>query len=157
MTATGPVTDPIDVYSQVTNVSGTRLGTRYELPQRRDPAKPGRSLSVAWDARFPVVPGLTVSYSYVMRFDQPGGVAGNHFHRKKQELFYPVHGEFTVVLADLESGEREQADMSGAAPFFLHVPVLVAHAVVARSAGACLLVLADAPNATGDEFGAQIC
>jgi hypothetical protein len=151
-----PQSDPMDVYSRPVSVTETRLGTLLELPVRRDPAKPGRSLAVTWDERCPLVAPFSCSYSYVMRFDSAGSVAGNHYHKVKQEIFYPVSGSFLVGLLDLASGESERLELSAGDPRFLFVPAPVAHAVSARQPGSCLLVTADHPNTAADEFPAQV-
>jgi WxcM-like, C-terminal len=150
LASSGP--DPMDVFSRPSSVTETKLGILLDVPVRRDPKKPGRSLAVTWDLRFPMIPGFSCAYSYVMRFDQAGAVAGNHFHRIKREIFYPVAGSFVVGLLDICTGEREEAIITAAQPRFLFVPAPVAHVVTAQDDGACLLVTADSPNTSGDEF-----
>jgi hypothetical protein len=149
-------TDPMDVFSRPSSVTETKLGILLDVPMRRDPEKPGRSLSVTWDVRFPIIPGFSCAYSYIMRFDHAGAVAGNHFHKIKREIFYPVAGSFLVGLLDISTKVREEVLITAAEPRFLFVRAPVAHAVAAQDDCSCLLVIADSPNTNHDEFPAVV-
>ena len=148
----GPGQDPMDSFSLPSSATETKLGILFDLPLRTDPNKPGRSLAVTWDLRFPLVDGFRNTYSYLMRFDNVGSLAGNHFHKVKREIFYPVFGSFDVGLLDIVTGECENIVLSGLEPRFLFIRASISHAVVAQTVGACLLVIADAPNTAIDEF-----
>ena len=39
---------------------------------------------------------------------RPGFVRGNHFHRKKEEIFYILKGTIRAIFMDMTTGEREE-------------------------------------------------
>jgi oxalate decarboxylase/phosphoglucose isomerase-like protein (cupin superfamily) len=147
----------MDQYSQPLSRTKTLLGELFDFPTRQAQKKPGRSLTVMWDERYPVVDGFMNSYSYLVRFAEPGSRAGNHYHRRKRELFFAAAGELVVVLEDLQTGAREEIELVSPQPRFLLVPTLIAHVIIARSENAILLVAADYPNTEDDEFPHHIC
>jgi hypothetical protein len=161
----------MDAYSvpvgrqDIATESGIVLGSLITLTRRANPAKPGRTLSVGWDSRQPLIDGFTNEYSYTMRFDVPPGgqgvPAGNHYHKHKTELFRSLIGRFLVTLEDRETWEQAHLELDSRStddnghPIeqFVHVPVGVPHAVLPLSEGESALdVIANHPNVEGDEF-----
>ena len=42
---------------------------------------------------------------------RPAMLRGNHFHKLRHEFFYLIHGELTLVLSDIDTGERASRQM----------------------------------------------
>lgn len=132
----------------------TKLGTKYLIPARDDPKKPGRKLTVVWDEKFPLRPRFKNRYSYQVEFKTRGSQAGNHVHKKKAEIFIPIKGSFKVILCDPISQVNETLTLKiGEA---LYIPARVAHVVIAKSARSILLVIANHPNNHADEFKYEV-
>ena len=163
--------DPMDRYSmpvsshEIVAENDRVLGTLVTLVRRADPKKPGRTLSVGWDARQPLIPGFTNVYAYTMRFTVPTGgkgiPAGQHFHNEKNEIFRSIIGKFRVFLEDPENGNKTSLDLDSNATNengeqieqFVYVPTGVAHAVLPLSEGdSALEVIANHPNVARDEL-----
>ena len=142
----------MDRYSTPVRHKKTALAELFVMPERAKPEKPGRAVTVTWDARQPLLPGFINRYSYVVRFTQRGGQAGNHYHRQKHELYFAVRGKFRVVLEDMQSKQREEFTLQEGDNTFLYVKPPVAHVVVSESASDVLLVIASSPEVTTDEF-----
>jgi quercetin dioxygenase-like cupin family protein len=128
-----------------------RFGTLFFLRPRRNPQKPGRVLVVAFDERLPLVKRFKCYYVYYVHFLKQGNIAGNHYHRKKNEIFVPVSGNFKVDLERVRPYSiREHI---GLHPYqALHIPHGIAHRVEAVNDNAVLVVLATSPNDEDDEF-----
>ena len=144
--------DPMDVYSKPIGVTKTKLTKIFKMKAREIPEKPGRSLVITWDKRLPLVEGFENSYSYLVTFAGKGNLAGNHYHKEKTELFTPVIGDFTIILEDIETKEREEITISTKDHPVVYIPKGIAHTVVADSDIAVLLVTASYPGTEGDEF-----
>lgn len=145
-------TDPMDKYSVPLETRDTNLSKIFKMSIRTLSEKPGRSLGVIWDKRFPLVDGFHNNYSYYVSFGKEGHVAGNHFHEKKQELFYPVMGKFKILLQDTVSRESEEIDLDANNHEIMYIAPKITHAVVSLSMPAILLVVASSPNINGDEY-----
>lgn len=148
--------DPMDVYSKPIGITETKLSRMFQMQAREKPEKPGRSLSVVWDARIPLIGGFENKYSYLVSFTKKGNLAGNHYHRHKQELFIPVVDDFVIILEDVETKEREELTISTKDHSVIYIPTRIAHTVVADSDTAVLLVIASSPGTEGDEFAYKL-
>mgnify|MGYP001567053970 CR=1 FL=1 len=144
--------DPDDIYSTPIGTRQTNLSKIFLMKPRENPEKPGRKLSVVWDSRVPLVEGFENNYTYTVEFANIESVAGNHYHKKKKELFYPVVGDFDVILEDIETKEKEQLTLSSKDHRVLLVNPPTAHVVIAKTHPAILLVTATYPNNKEDEF-----
>lgn len=144
--------DPMDQFSTPIKSETTRFGRLLTLPVRAHPDKPGRELSVVWDARVPLVEGFDNCYSYIVQFTAQGNVAGNHYHKIKQEIYFPVEGEFVVILENPKTKERETIQLRSVDHIALFVPSGIAHVVRAETTSATLLVTATSPQVDRDEF-----
>lgn len=144
--------NPSDVYSHPLSVTQTKLATLFHMQARENPDKPGRSLRVAWDKRVPLVKDFENNYSYIVTFAGKGNVAGNHFHKKKHELFVPIIGDFIVLLEGTVTHEKEELSLSTNDYTIISVKPSTAHSVIAKSDIAVLLVVASSPNVEEDEF-----
>ena len=151
-TRTNPDTDSLAAYSEPVNIEITKLSKVFTLRDRANPNKPGRTVSVTWDERLPLIKGFANRYSYVVRFGKPGDVAANHFHKKKQELYYALHGEFKIILEDVQTNKREELTLKDGDNRFIHVPANVAHVVISQTTDDALLVIANHPESLDDEF-----
>ena len=60
---------------------------------------------------------------------KPGVTRGNHFHRKKVERFFVLHGEAKIRLRKLFSNEIIAYDLSGEHLSFLDIPTLHTHSI----------------------------
>ena len=148
--------DPMDRYSKPTEIQETKLGKIFSLKPRENPDKPGRSLRVLFDKRFPLIEGFEPQYMYSVSFDEAGNEAGNHYHQKKSELFYVVSGNFDVYMEDPNSKEREVINLDSKEHKTFYVKAGIAHKVRANIEGSVLLVVATASNVDGDEFHYEI-
>jgi mannose-6-phosphate isomerase-like protein (cupin superfamily) len=148
--------DPLDEYSKPVDVRVTNLAKVFMLNERANPEKPGRSISVVWDERLPLIDGFKNRYSYVVRFTQQHGKAGNHYHKLKQEIYYALHGQFTIVLEDIATKKREELHLSAGDGQFIYIPAMVAHVVISQTEDDALLVIASHPELSTDEFPHQV-
>lgn len=131
-------------------VNRTKLGIKYTLPIRNNPHKPGRTLAVVWDDRFPLKPRFRNKYSYLVNFSHKESIAGNHIHKKKSEFFIPVKGSFQVILLDPITQIKETIELTTGEALF--IPAKIAHVVIAKTPEAILTVIANYPNNDLDEF-----
>lgn len=148
--------DPMDIYSQPLKQEKTKLATIFYLNPRNLPEKPGRSLSVIWDKRCPLVDGFENNYQYIVSFIKKDERAGNHYHASKQEIFIPVSGQIKVCLENPESKETEEIILNSSENKVLYIPPKIAHVAISNSDICSLLVLASFPNNLADEFPYQI-
>jgi dTDP-4-dehydrorhamnose 3,5-epimerase-like enzyme len=151
-TMTERMSDPMNRFSFPTRAEDTLLGKKFQFDPRENPEKPGRSLRVIFDMRFPFVEDFSPEYIYSVTFDKSGSQAGNHYHRLKNEIFYPIKGKFEVHLESIEDLGKEVLNLNSENHEALFVKTGIAHKVVAKSSGAILLVVANAPNIESDEF-----
>lgn len=142
----------MDTYSVPLEEHTTKLGKIFKMKERANPEKPGRTLSVMWDLRNPLIPDFVNRYSYLVRFAKPRGKAGNHYHQKKHELYFAVRGDFTVILENTTTKEREEITLREGDNQFLYVKPPIAHLVISKSEDGALLVMASAPEVTTDEY-----
>lgn len=144
--------DPMDQFSIPLKRQKTLLGELLFLPVRQRADKPGRSLSVVWDGRVPLIENFSNRYSYFVTFQNKGSLAGNHYHSGKQEIYFPLIGDFTVVLENPKTKEKEEVSLRAQEHTAVFVPAGVAHAVRSESEAAILLVTATSPQVDSDEF-----
>lgn len=144
--------EPIETYSKPISSEKTKLGIFYSLRPRRNPNKAGRELLVVYDERSLLVPNFKVHYAYYVRFLEPGNTAGNHYHRKKQEIFVPITGEFEICLEDIVTKEKEILRMIAGDNRVFYIPLGIAHKVTAKGRNDVFLVLADHPSSDEDEI-----
>lgn len=144
--------DPIDQFSIPISERSTRLTKVYSLKLREKAEKPGRALEIVWDSRVPIVKGFDNRYTYAVFFAGRGNIAGNHYHKNKQELFFPIVGRFKVILEDIKSKTREKVELKSTDHEVIFIPTEIAHTVIARADNAVLLVCATYPGVEGDEF-----
>ncbi len=142
----------IDQYSVPSSKRKTKLATIYKLNPRDRKDKPGRLLEVLWDRRKPYVSGFDNRYSYTVIFKKSGSVAGNHYHKIKQELFTPLSGKFTIFLEDTKTKEKEKVLMDANLHEMIYIHVGLAHAVRAETKDAILFVSATSPGLEEDEI-----
>ncbi len=147
------MTNSMDQYSKPLKVEETILGVKYLLNPRR--TKPGRELVVAYDQRFPLV-NFPLRYSYFLRFLKKGNIAGNHYHRKKQEIFIPIKGEFEIHLEDVVTKKREVINLISSDVVAFYVKTKVSHKVVSKKENGVLLVLASDPSKDEDDIEYKI-
>jgi len=144
--------DPMDEYSVPVSKKSTKLSTIYKLKLRDRKDKPGRLLEVIWDARKPVYEGFGNRYSYVVFFKKQGSIAGNHYHKAKHELFFPLAGKFSIFLEDIKTKGKEEILMEASSREVIYIRPTVVHAVRAQTKDAVLLVMATSPGVEADEF-----
>jgi UDP-2-acetamido-2,6-beta-L-arabino-hexul-4-ose reductase len=58
-----------------------------------------------------------------------GKVKGNHWHKRKLELFYLVKGEAQLYFKDRETGETYEIALSDREPKVVLIPPLLLHAI----------------------------
>lgn len=143
----------IEQYSNPLQKERTKLSTIWHLNPRR--SKPGRELIVCYDQRTPLV-NFNPVYSYVVRFHEKFNTAGNHYHKRKQEILIPLEGNFEVHLEDVETGEKEILKLNSVEPTALHIKTGLAHKVVSKEDRGILLVFASSPSDDKDEIEYQV-
>ena len=148
--------DPMDIYSKPISLKKTKLATIFTIKPRESADKPGRSLSVVWDKRLPLIEGFENNYDYMVTFKKKGEKAGNHYHESKQELFIPVVGQIKVLLENIGTLETEEIVINAKDHQILYVPPKIAHTTIADSDTCALLVIASFPNNLADEYSYQI-
>ena len=148
--------NPMDEYSHPISVKDTKLGRLFVLKAREKPERPGRSLRVIFDSRFPLIENFKSEYLYTVTFDKKGDQAGNHYHKVKSELFYPVAGKLEVHLQNPKNKEHEIIELKAENHVALSVQPGIAHKVIAKDHNAILMVIASAPNVEADEFPYEI-
>jgi oxalate decarboxylase/phosphoglucose isomerase-like protein (cupin superfamily) len=79
-------------------------------------------------------------------------MAANHYHKIKQEIYYALHGELTVILEDVKTKEREELQLKSGDNRFIFVPANIAHVVISKTDDDSLLVIASHHEATTDEL-----
>ena len=146
----------MDVYSKPLKIEHTLLATIFFMKPRNKKEKPGRVLSVSYDKRFPLVKDFKINYIYTVNFLEKENHAGNHYHIKKNELFVPLLGEFSVLLEDPKTKKKETIQIRANEYPIIHVKAGTAHKVVSKSNQAILLVLATSANIDGDEFNYDV-
>ncbi len=109
-----------------------------------------------WDARKPLVAGFLNRYSYTVFFKKSQAVAGNHYHKIKQELFTPLAGKFTIFLEDTKTKKKEKILMDSSLHETIYIKVGIAHAVRAETKGAILFVAATSPGVEADEINYKL-
>lgn len=143
---------PIEKYSIPVKIKKTKLSQIFYLLPRKTSENPGRSLSVLWNAKFPLVNDFENKYVYTNTFFKKGITAGNHFHNLKQELFVVISGDFLVTLEDIVSKEREEIKLQEKDNIIIYVPTRIAHSVTSVTGHAVLLVMASSPARENDEL-----
>lgn len=142
----------MDKYSLPICSHKTKLGIKFLLNSRRNPDKPGRELVVPYDFRFPLIQGFNPTYIYYVRIFEQGSVAGNHYHKKKKEIFVPISGNFELFLKSVITDERERHSLNSLDNVAFYIPTRVAHTIVPSQESGVFLVLATSPNTEDDEF-----
>ncbi len=127
----------------------TKLGVKYWLNPRR--TKPGRELLVIYDQRFPFMK-FELRYSYYVRFFQEGNTAGNHYHRKKEEILIPMQGTFEIHMENINSKEKEIMTLNAVDNTAFYIKTSVAHKVISKEKSGVLLVMASSPSRDEDEI-----
>jgi len=145
------MTDPIDIYSKPIKITDYKIGRVFYMKPRKDPKKPGRILVVNYDKRFPFIKNFIVRYSYYVHFTKSGNIAGNHYHRKKQELFIPIVGKFIVNLEDIKTNKKKSISIQSNKYPIVFIPTKVSHKVTSQTDNSILLVLATSPGTRNDE------
>lgn len=145
----------IDALSLPVPQEETRFAILFEMPVRESKEKPGRILEVAWDKRFPLVEGMEGGYVNVVRITS-GARPGNHYHKKKREIYFVLHGDVEVFLEDIVTKKRERYFLSSIKSQALYIKPGFAHVVVPCTRRVVLLVVTDSPNSDGDEFAYEV-
>lgn len=125
----------------------SKLATLFYFSPRK---KFKHTFTVVWDKRFPLLQKFKNNYSYVIDFSEKNDVAGNHYHKKKHEIFIPLQGRIKVYLKNVITEKKEEINLSKNS--CLSIPPGIAHAAVAKTARAILLVIASSPSTEEDEF-----
>lgn len=144
--------DLMDKFSHPKKIIEYKLGKLFYMNPRRSLNKTGRELVVAFDQRFPIIPGFKINYSYYLRFLEDKNCAGNHYHKKKREIFIPIHGNFTLILENIITKEKEEVLLDSKKYSMFYINSRIAHMIKAHKAGSILLVLATSANNDKDEF-----
>lgn len=148
--------DPMDTYSRPIRIKRSGLTKIFYMKPRCNPQKPGRALVVTHDDRCPLIKGFDLHYSYYVHFFKKGSIAGNHYHHKKEELFIPIKGSFTVLLEDIGTKKREKITIDSKNFPVMYIKKKVAHKVVSLKKDSVLLVMATYAGTVGDEYHYEI-
>ena len=132
------------------NVGKTKLAKIFTLQARENSEKPGRSIVDVWNISKPLLKNFENNYSYIITLRDKGNIAGNHYHERKQELIYPIIGNFTVLLENIESKEREEISLKASKHQVVYCPIGIAHAIRAETKNATFLVITTSTETEGD-------
>lgn len=139
----------LDHYAQPIRKEETKLCTKFWFDVRR--SKPGRELQVMFDNNFPIA-GFKPEFSYIVRFLEKGNAAGDHYHHRKQELMFPLKGEFEIVLGNPATKERETFNVTSSEPIAVYFKTGIAHKVISKKESGIILILASHPSKEDDEI-----
>ena len=92
------------------------------------------------------------NYSYVVTFSDTGKLAGNHYHKEKEELFYCLSGQVSIILQHIDSKKREEIKISASENKIVFIPKMTGHVIVSKAPNTTFLVIASRPSVEGDEF-----
>lgn len=145
----------VDALSLPVSKQETDLAILFEIPERKSSEKPGRILQMIWDKRFPLVKGMAGAYVYTVTITSGGARPGNHYHKKRKEIYFVLSGIVEVFLENIATRKQQRCSL-GDKPQALYIKPGVAHVVVPHTEHSILLVVADSPNSDGDEFGYEI-
>lgn len=134
------------------SVNNVKLTKIFTIQTIKNPEKPGRSIAVIWDILKPLIEGFENNYSYIVSLQKKGNVAANHYHKEKQELIYPIIGNFTVSTENVETKEREKISLKTVRHQAIYFPTGIAHAVRAETDNAIFLVIATSGETKKDTF-----
>jgi len=143
----------MDKYSSPLKTKKTKLGIKYWLNPRK--TKLGRELLAIYDQRLSYMK-FEPRYFYYVRFLKEGDTAGNHYQRKKEELFIPLEGDFEVHLENIASKKREIIKLNALENVAFYVKTNISHKVVSKKKEGVLLVLASNPSMDEDDIDYQI-
>jgi dTDP-4-dehydrorhamnose 3,5-epimerase-like enzyme len=144
------MTNPLEQYSRPLKTEKTKCGTIFWLNPRR--SKPGREFIPLYDERFPFVIGFKARFLYYSNFLERNNTSGNHYHNIKQEILIPLHGNFEVVLEDVDTKEKESISLNSAEHTALYIPIGISHKVISKDDRGVLLVVASTPSSDDDEI-----
>jgi hypothetical protein len=142
--------NPLDLYSIPIKEIKTKLTKMFAMKVRDQ--KTGREMGIVWDSRKPLIEGFENKYSYIINFKVVGNTAGNHYHNTKQELLYPLIGSFRIILEDIKTKQREEIEVHASEHKVLYFPTQIAHAVIAQTMPAIILVTASFAPKLEDEI-----
>ncbi len=143
-------------YVKPLRIKRTKFTRLFFMRPRIGEHTPGRALHIAFDSTLPLISGFTARYVYWVHFFKADDSAGNHFHHKKLELFYPLRGNFIVYLEHPTTHKREIIRLKEKQNHVLFIPTPLAHTVVAEDSDALLLVLASSSDVEKDTFPYKI-
>jgi dTDP-4-dehydrorhamnose 3,5-epimerase-like enzyme len=105
----------------------TKLDQVQIIPRRLISDERGWFLKVI-DGKEPSLPAATgeIYLTYAL----PGQARGNHYHKLASEWFTVVLGEARLILADLETGERRELQLSATKPTTVFVPAGIGHVFI---------------------------
>ncbi|MFA6295745.1 MAG: WxcM-like domain-containing protein [Patescibacteria group bacterium] len=139
--------DPMDFLSKPTQ---SFMETTFDLPQRRNDEKPGRTLKVLFDKRAPLAPKFKCRFVYCVTLDTKGNKTGCHYHKRKHEMLFCTNGSVKVIRCG--KCYRHSTNLNASEHQAVYIEPGVIHQVIACTDGATVVVIASAPNSCNDEF-----
>lgn len=105
----------------------TKLDHVQIIPRRLISDERGWFLKVI-DGKEPSLPAATgeIYLTYAL----PGQARGSHYHKIASEWFTVVLGEARLVLADPETGDRQEIRLSASMPQTVFVPAGIGHVFI---------------------------
>ncbi len=140
--------NPLNDYSIPTLVEDTKLGIKFTLNYRD--SKNGRIWIPLYNEQLPLK--FKVAFTYVSKIFEKNNESGNHYHKKKQEIIFPVLGSFEIYLEDVHSKDRELIVLDSKENQALFIPVNTAHKVISKEDQGIFVILASSPSAPEDEL-----
>lgn len=58
-----------------------------------------------------------------------GYTKGNHYHKRKEEWFFPVYGKGRMIMKDIKSSESSSITLDSDNPIVVYVPTNVIHSI----------------------------
>ncbi len=138
----------LDRYSKPIRQEDTRLSTVFWLNPRD--SKKGRLFIPLFDERYPLK--FRARFVYVSKFLEKDNAAGNHYHKKKEEVLVPLQGKFDFFLEDINTKEKEVFSLGSDDNKAVYIRTGVSHKIVSKDKTGILIVLASSPSSTDDEI-----
>ena len=99
-------------------IGGILLPINRNVDKRGEVIKIMTAQKAGWPARDIIVASM-----------EPGVVRGNHYHKKKEEIYVVISGPVMAKLVDVKTGKRKRIRLDGKNRRMLFIHPYVAHAL----------------------------
>lgn len=142
----------LDQYSKPKKVEHTKLSILFHLNPRD--SKKGRLFLPLYDKRFPM--RFETNFVYCSKFLEKDNASGNHYHKIKQEILIPLHGNYEIHLEDIETKEKEVIILDSDDNKAIYIKTGISHKIISKNETGVLLVLASNHSNLDDEIKYEV-